>query len=144
MEGEMRPMVLALIVWFVGLVSAEELPVQSVSIFTGAWIIEFMPSGSARAQYGSSPGDGGYVAEGTVDFTALVKNILATSKKEKTEHGDKFQVAVRYEGQISVTAFVLSETSFLERILGDLESKWKGGARFDKLREKYPIVQKTE
>ena len=66
---------------------------------------------------------------------------------EEIQKDERFQVALKYAKQISVTAFSLSETSFLERILGDLESKWKqdpGGTRFDKLREEHPIVQKTE
>ena len=79
--------------------------------------------------------------------TALVKAIIATPKKEKKTADERFQVAIKYAKKISVTAFSLSETSFLERILGDLESKWKQdprGTRFDKLREEHLIVQKTE
>jgi hypothetical protein len=71
-----------------------------------------------------------------VDFAALVKTIATIPKKQKAEPGDKFQVAVRNKGQASVTTFSLEETSFLEQLLGDLESKWKAdldGARFDRL-----------
>jgi hypothetical protein len=123
----------------------KEPEVLSISVFTGPWIITFEPSGHASAQYGSVPGDCGYVPPGTVDFDSLLKSIKSAQKKEIKEASDKFQVAIHFKGQTSATAFVFTDMSFLRLVLESLEIKWhqvSGGERFAELLEKYPIIQK--
>jgi hypothetical protein len=45
---------------------------EKISVYTGTWLIDFYPNGRASAQYGSNPGDSGYVDEGTIDFAVLL------------------------------------------------------------------------
>ena len=128
-----------------GTVFAEDPKVKRITVFTGPWIITFELSGAAHAQYGSLPGDGGYVDEGPVDYAKLLKAIKTTPRKDKNEAGDRFQVAILHERQTSTKVFTLTDESFLEQILRNLESKWKQdphGTRFNELKEQHPIVHK--
>ena len=144
-ENEMKTTIIVLLLpILMATVFAEEPKVQSVTVFTGPWLITLESSGRAHAQYGSLPGDGGYVTNGTVDFASLLKSIMSTPKKDKTEPSDQFQVAIHYEGQTSTTGFSLTDTGFLKRLLGSLDFQWKqdpGGTRFNDLRKQYPIVK---
>lgn len=122
-----------------------EQQVQNITVSTGPWIITFEPSGYASAQYGSTPGDSGYVPKGTVDFISLLKSIESTPTKEKKEPSYEFQIAILHKGQNFTTAFTLTDVSFIRDVLLSLESKWKQmplGTRFNELHNKYPIIEK--
>jgi len=132
---------------FVVAARAADAPVQRVTVWTGIWTIAFERSGRVHAQYGSLPGDGGYVPEGTVDFAALVKAISATPKKKQHRPQDRIQVVLHREGEAPATASTLTDSSFVEEILLGLETKWKQdplGTRFGELRRRHPIVARTD
>ncbi len=118
---------------------------EKISVYTGIWLIDFYPNGRASAQYGSNPGDSGYVDEGTIDFTALLNGVNQAQKKSPREPADRFQITIDLEGQTTATGFVLADDSLIERTLAELEKKWKPhpvGQRFLDLKTKFPIIPK--
>ncbi len=120
---------------------------EKISVYTGTWLIDFYPNGRASAQYGSNPGDSGYVDEGTIDFTVLLDGVNQAQKKNTREPADRFQIAIQLEGQTTTIGFVLTDDSFIERTLAELDEKWKQhpvGHRFFELKTKYPIIPKKE
>lgn len=124
---------------------AGEPKIEEVTIFTGTWLITFEPSGQASAQYGSLPGDSGFVDPGTVDFNQLLVDIAKAQRKEKKEPMDRFQIAIRHEGQASILSFTVKDETVIEQLLATLDAKWKQhppGGRFDELKRRYPIIPK--
>lgn len=117
---------------------------RNITVYTGTWIIDFEPSGRAHAQYGSLPGDGAYVEEGTINFENLLETIKHAPREDKKHTGAQLQVAIHYEGDTSATFFSLRDPSFLETLLHKLESRCKQdplGNRFEDLRRVHPIVE---
>ena len=139
----MKTLLITLIALLAACAYAEIPEVRTISIFTGAWLIDFESDGSASAQYGSTPGDSGNVDKGTIDFNALLEVISKTDRKDTKETSDRFQVSTRYEGQTSTTGYTLVDDSYIEMTLQGLEGKWKPlGQRFLELKAKYPIIPK--
>lgn len=121
--------------------------VVSIWAVTGPWSIEFGPNGRATAQYGSLPGDAGYVDEGTVDFKALLATLETIRKKEQRGPVDGIQVGIRRKGETSSTAIMSIDDRFIREVLTSIDSKWKqipGGERFDELKAKHPIIRSKE
>ena len=124
---------------------ATEPRIEDVTIFTGTWLITFEPNGRASAQYGSTPGDSGFVEPGTIDFNQLIAAITKAEKKGKKDPADRFQIAVRHEGQTSIMSFTVKDEAVIEQMLATLDAKWKQhpvGKRFDELKRRYPIIPK--
>jgi hypothetical protein len=82
--------------------------VLQVTIFTThGWIVDFYPDGRVHAQWGSLPGDGASVPEGTVRFDALLAAIRRLRVETKMDRGT--QVAVLRAGETSTTAIYPDE-----------------------------------
>jgi len=104
------------------------------------WIVDFYPDGRVHAQWGSLPGDGASVPEGTVRFDALLAAIRRLRAETKTGYGT--QVAVLGVGETSTTAFYVSDDTLFRYLIASFSGKWKqdaGGTRFHELLKTHPI-----
>jgi hypothetical protein len=143
----MKTILTALLTCIAACAIAAEPKVTGLTVFTGTWLIDIDANGRATAQYGSTPGDSGYVDEGTIDFPSLLQEIANAKRKSAKETGDRFQIAVQREGETTTAAFTLADDSCIERTLAHLDRKWKPhpiGQRFNELKAKYPIIPKKE
>jgi SAM-dependent methyltransferase len=104
------------------------------------WIVDFYPDGRAHVQWGSLPGDGAAVPEGTVGFDALLTASERLRVETKTDGGA--QVAVLRERESTTTAFYVSDDTMFRQVLASLRDKWTqdvGGTRFHELLALHPI-----
>ncbi len=115
--------------------------VLQVTVFTRqGWIVDFYPDGRVHAQWGSLPGDGASVPEGTVRFDALLAAIRRLRVEMKIDYGT--QVAVLGAGETSITAFYVSDDTLFRYLIASFSAKWKqdaGGTRFHELLKTHPI-----
>ena len=112
-----------------------------ITVFTRhGWIVDFYPDGRVHAQWGSLPGDGASVPEGTIRFDALLAAIRRLRVETKMDYGT--QVAVLGVGETSTTAFYVSDDTLFRYLIASFSGKWKqdaGGTRFHELLKTHPI-----
>ena len=104
------------------------------------WIVDFHRDGRVHAQFGSLPGDGASVPEGTVGFDALLSTVQRL--RVETKLAGVSQVAILRERETSTTAFYISDDTVLRSLIASLRDTWKqdaGGTRFHELLAQYPI-----
>ena len=120
------------------------------------WMIHFELSGAAHAQYGSLPGDGGFVPPGTVDLPALARALSAAAGGGASKGPDRIQVTASSlcpEGaekedcdwQSGALEYASdAQQRVVLRLLEALEPQWQadefGTRRFEELRRKHPIA----
>ena len=122
-------------------------PVQEIilSRVGKGWTIHFYPDGRAHAQYGSLPGDGASVPEGTVTFDALLAAVRRL-RVEKRVNEDT-QVAVRRKGETSTRSFYVSDDALFRYLVASFRGKWRqdrGGTRFHEVLKSHPIYPDDE
>lgn len=132
-------------------------PSRALEITTGAparWMLRFELSGAAHAQYGSLPGDGGFVPPGSVDFSRLARDLASAAGGAAAAGPDRIQVsawalcaadAVGCDPPEGSTAPLSdAQQRVVLRLLADLETRWRpdeyGTKRFDELRQRFPIA----
>jgi hypothetical protein len=122
-------------------------PVQEIilSRVGKGWTIHFYPDGRAHAQYGSLPGDGASIPEGTVAFDALLAAVRQL-RVEKRVNEDT-QVAVRRKGGTSARSFYVSDDTLFRYLVASFRGKWRqdrGGTRFHEILKSHPIYPDDE
>jgi hypothetical protein len=122
-------------------------PVQEIilSRVGKGWTIHFYPDGRAHAQYGSLPGDGASVPEGTVKFDALLAAVRRL-RVEKRVNEDT-QVAVRRKGETRTASFYVSDDTLFRYLVASFRGKWRpdqGGTRFHQILKSHPIYPDDE
>ncbi len=115
--------------------------VLQITVFTRhGRIVDFYPDGRVHTQWGSLPGDGASVPEGTVRFDALLAAIRRLRVETRMDYGT--QVAVLGVGEPSTTAFYVSDDTLFRYLMASFGGKWKqdaGGTRFHELLKIHPI-----
>jgi hypothetical protein len=142
--------ILSLVVLLCGMVAScdvasdprpEPQQVLKITVFPRqGWILDFYPDGRVHAQWGSLPGDGASLPEGTIKFEALLAAIRRLRIETKIDNGT--QVAVLEGREPSATAFYVSDDTLFRYLMVSLHDKWAqdaGGTRFRELLEANPI-----
>jgi hypothetical protein len=151
MSGAMKTMlILSLVALLSGMVATGGVasdprrePEQALKITVfprQGWILDFYPDGRVHAQWGSLPGDGASLPEGTVGFEALLAAIRRLRVDAKIENGT--QVAVLEASAPSATAFYVSDDTLFRYLVMSFGDRWRqdaGGTRFHELLEANPI-----
>jgi hypothetical protein len=121
-----------------------------------AWTIRLDFSGAAHAQYGSLPGDGGFVPPGTFDLPALARALSAAAGGRPSAGPSRLQATAwslcpadaepkDCDWQTDALTYASDEQqAVLLRLLEKLEPQWKpdeyGTKRFEELRREHPIL----
>lgn len=104
------------------------------------WILDFYSDGRVHAQWGSLPGDGASVSEGTVRFEALLAAVRRLRVDTKVDGGT--QVAIVEAREPSSTAFYVRDDTLFRFLVTSVSDKWvqdAGGTRFHELLKMHPI-----
>ncbi|MET0555663.1 MAG: hypothetical protein ABW221_21675 [Vicinamibacteria bacterium] len=121
-----------------------------------AWRLRVDFSGAVHAQYGSAPGDGGFVPPGTIDRPALARALSAAAGGGAPKGPHRLQATASWFCPEDVKAAGCDWRSealghpneeqerILRRLLEELEPQWKpdeyGTRRFEELRRTHPIL----
>jgi hypothetical protein len=103
-----------------------------------AWMFLIWPDGSARIEYGSTAGDDASLPKGTLDFAAIVVEVLRQKTTKITY--DYTEAALLPKGSNECQTVLLRNDAYFRELIKSLDDKWQDkGWRFDELRKKYPF-----